>query len=111
MTRADPDPEENIVEEEIDDQSNALEPESVAASSESDMSVLLLRSQIYLWGSLFLLRCLRMLLFFHPTIEVITFSLCGWCVLSVFLLLAFIDVGHEYRDLLSLCDGMHVCTD
>ena len=35
---------------------------------------------------------------------------CGWCMLSVFLLPAFTRLGHECQDLLSLCDGMHVCT-
>ena len=49
--------------------------------------------------------------FFNPTIKVVTFRLCGWCVLGVFLLLAFTRLGHERQDLLSLCDEMHVCTD
>ena len=34
-----------------------------------------------------------------------------WCMLGVFLLLAFTRLGHECQDLLSPCDGMHVCTD
>ena len=46
--------------------------------------------------------------FFNPTIEVVKFRLRGWCVLGVFLLLAFILLGH---DLLSPCDGMRVGTD
>ena len=29
----------------------------------------------------------------------------------MFLLPAFIRIGHECQDLLSPCDGMHVCTD
>ena len=29
----------------------------------------------------------------------------------VFLLLAFPHLGHECQDLLSVCDGMYVCTD
>ena len=48
---------------------------------------------------------------FNPTIKVITFHLHGWCVLGVFLLPAFTRLGHEYQDLLSPCDEMHVCTD
>ena len=31
--------------------------------------------------------------------------------MGVFLLLAFICLGHEHQDLWSLCDGMHVCMD
>ena len=49
--------------------------------------------------------------FFNPTIEVVTFRLCGWCMLDVFLLPAFTCLGHERQDLLSPCKGMHVCTD
>ena len=48
---------------------------------------------------------------FNPTIEIVTFRLCGWCMLGVFLLPAFTCLGHECQDLLSLCNGMHVCTD
>ena len=65
---------------------------------------------LYPWGSPFLVRfCVCE--FLNPTIEVVTFHLHGWCMLGVFLLPAFIRLGHEYQDLLSLCDGMHVCTD
>ena len=49
--------------------------------------------------------------FFNPTIKVVTFRLRGWCVLGVFLSLAFTRLGHERQDLLSPCDEMHVCTD
>ena len=49
--------------------------------------------------------------FFNPTIEVVTFRLCGWCMLGMFLLPAFTRLGHERQDLLSPCDEMHVCTD
>ena len=49
--------------------------------------------------------------FFNPTIEAVTFRLRGWCMLGVFLLPAFTRLGHEYQDLLSLCDGMLVGTD
>ena len=48
--------------------------------------------------------------FFNPTIKVVTFCLHGWCMLGVFLLPAFTPQGHDCQDLLSLCDGMHVCT-
>ena len=48
---------------------------------------------------------------FNPTIEVVTFRLRGWCMLGVFLLPEFIRLGDEFQDLLSPCDGMHVCTD
>ena len=41
--------------------------------------------------------------FYNPTTEVITFCLRGWCMLGVFLLLAFTRLGHECWDLLSLC--------
>ena len=43
---------------------------------------------------------------FIQTIEVVTFCLHRWCMLGVFLLLAFTSLGHECP-----CDGMHVCTD
>ena len=36
----------------------------------------------------------------YPTIEVVTFRLHGWCMLGVFLLLAFTCLGHECQDLL-----------
>ena len=59
----------------------------------------------------FWVRFLRMSPFFNPTFKVVTFRLRGWCVLGVFLLLAFTRLGHERQDLLSPCDEMHVCTD
>ena len=39
---------------------------------------------------------------FNPTVEVVTFRLCGWCMLGVFLFLAFTRLGvrHECQDLL-----------
>ena len=45
---------------------------------------------------------------FNPTIEVVTFCLCGWCMLGVFLLLAFTHLEYECQYLLSPCDEMHV---
>ena len=41
--------------------------------------------------------------------EVVTFRLRGWCMLGVFFLPAFTRLGHECQDLLSPCDGMHLC--
>ena len=49
--------------------------------------------------------------FFNPTIEVVTFRLRRWCMLGVFFFLVFICLGHEYQDLLSPCNRVHVCTD
>ena len=40
--------------------------------------------QLYLWGSPYWVRFLHTWPFFHPTIEVITFSLCRWCMLGVY---------------------------
>ena len=47
-----------------------------------------------------------MQLFFNPTIEVVTFCLCGRCMLGMFLLPAFTPLGQECQDLLSLCKGI-----
>ena len=49
--------------------------------------------------------------FFNPTIEVVTFRLCGWCMLGVFMLPAFSRLGHKCRNLLSPCNGIHVHKD
>ena len=62
-------------------------------------------------GSPFWVRFFWMWPFLNPTIEVVTFHLRGWCMLGVLLLPASTGLGHECQDLLSLCDGMHVCTD
>ena len=70
---------------------------------------LLLHSQLYLWGSPVLVRFSRTWSFFNPTIEVVAFHLCGWCMLGVFLLPAFTRLGHECQDLLSPCDGRNAC--
>ena len=51
-----------------------------------------------------------MRLFLNSTFDVVTFCLCGWSLLGVFLLLAFTHLGHECQDLLSPCNGMHVRT-
>ena len=48
---------------------------------------------------------------FNPTTEAVTFRLPGWCILDMFLLPAFIRLGHECHDLLSPCYGLHVCSD
>ena len=49
--------------------------------------------------------------FLNPAIEVVTLHLRGWCMWGVFLMPAFTRLGHECQDLLSLCNGVHVCTD
>ena len=67
--------------------------------------------QLDLWGSPYWVKFVHIWPFFNPTIEVVTFRLHGWCMLGVFLLPAFTWLGHEHQDLMSLCDGMHVCTD
>ena len=67
--------------------------------------------QLYLWGSPFWVRFLWVWRFLNPTIEVVIFRLCGWCMMGVFLLLTFTRLGHECQDLLSPWDGLHVCTD
>ena len=69
----------------------------------SCIAVLLLCSQLYLWGYIFM-RFLHMWLSFNPTMQEVTFRFCGWCVLDVFLLLAFTCLGQKCQDLLSLCD-------
>ena len=61
-------------------------------------------------GFISLVRFLRMRPF-SPTIEAVTFRLRGWCMLGAFLLPAFNCLGHEFQNILSPCDGMHVCTD
>ena len=73
--------------------------------------ILLLRPQLYLWGSPFLVRFLRVRLFVDPTVEVVAFRLRWWFVLGVFLLPVFTSLGHVCQDLMSPCDGMCVCTD
>ena len=73
--------------------------------------LLLLRSQLYLWGSPLWVRFERIWRFLNPTFEVVTFRLCGRCMLGVFLLLAFTCLGHECQDLLGPRDEMHVYTD
>ena len=78
--------------------------------------LLLLSSQLDLWGSPFWVTFLQMWpfkknFFFNPTTEVVKFRLGRWCMLGVFLLPAFTRSGHKRQDLLKLCDGMHVCTD
>ena len=104
---------------------------------------LLLRSQLYLWGSSFLFfLCIPSYIsgvhhsfsFGFPAIslgftilgeflrmwplkkhflmqEVLTFGLRGWCMLHVFLLLAFTCLGHECQYRLGPYDGVCVCTD
>ena len=73
--------------------------------------LLSLCSQLNLWGSQFWVRFLHIWQFLNPTIEFITFPLRGWCVVGVFLLLAFTRPGHKCQGLLSPCYGIHECTD
>ena len=40
--------------------------------------------QLYLWGSPFWVNFVCMWPLFNPTIEVVTFRLCGWCMLGVY---------------------------
>ena len=94
----------------------------------SGVYILLLRSKLYLWGSLsssssstfpvislgftiFNEIFARVIVFFNPTMEVVTFRLRGWCMLGLILLPAFTRRGQGCQDLLSLCDGMHVRLD
>ena len=55
--------------------------------------------------------CIPVFVFSKLHTEAVTFCLHGWCMLGVFLLLAFTRLGHECQDPMSPCDGMHVCTD
>ena len=73
--------------------------------------ILLLRSHLYLWGSPFLARFLCMWPFLNPTIKVVPFHLCGWCMLGAFFFPAFTRLGYECQNLWSLCNVMHVCRD
>ena len=59
----------------------------------------LMHSQLYLRASPFFMKFLHIWLFFNPTIEVVTFRLCGWWMLGVFLLPAFTRLEHECQDL------------
>ena len=62
---------------------------------QSQTIILLLPSQLYLWGSPFWVRFFRTWPFLNPTIEVVTFCLRGWCMLGVFLVLASTHLWHE----------------
>ena len=77
-----------------------------------------LHSQADLWYSLswvkFLCTVHNIFFFFflfNLIIDVATFHLGMWYTLGVFLLLAFAYTGHGCQDCLSLCNGMHACTD
>ena len=86
-------------------------PHCFLSAERSRTGELLLRSQLYLWVSLFSVIFLCMLPFLNKATEVVTFRLPGWYMLDVFLLPAITRLGHECQDLLSPCDGMHVCID
>ena len=72
----------------------------VSSQSFQHPCFLFLSSQLYLWRSTFWVRFLCMWPFSIPTIKVLTFHLCGWRMLSVFLLPAFTRLGHACQDLL-----------
>ena len=66
--------------------------------------------QLDLWGSTFWVRFLRMWpLLIQPLRWSHSVFVDGAC--WVFLLPAFIRLRHERQDLLSPCDGMHVCSN
>ena len=46
---------------------------------------------------------------FNRTTESVAFRLHVWCMPDVFLLPAFIRLGHEHQVPLSSCDEMHAC--
>ena len=77
--------------------------------------LLLLRSQLYLWGSPFLCKIFAYVtvfllnIFFNATIEVVAFRLRGWWMLGVFLLLALTHPWYERQDLLSPCAWWNAC--
>ena len=60
--------------------------------------------EIFAYVTGFLLVCFVLFCFLNPTIEVVTFCLRGWCMLGVFLLLAFNRLGHEHQDLPMFAD-------
>ena len=55
-----------------------------SSTEDCSLLLLLLHSQLDLWGSPFSVRFLRMWPFFNPTIEVVPFCLRGWCMVGVF---------------------------
>ena len=71
---------------------------------------LLLCSLLYLWGSPFWVRFCVCDSFFQLAREVVTFRLCGRCMLGVISLPSFTCLGGECWDFLNPCDGMHVYT-
>ena len=74
--------------------------------------LLLLRSPAISVGFTVLGEIVAYVAIFISTIEAVTFRLCGWCVLGVFLLLLLLSAfTRECQDLLSSCGGMHVWTD
>ena len=73
--------------------------EIIFTGLKSGRFLLLLWWQLYLRGSPYLARFLRMWPFCNPIIEVVAFCLSGTCMLGVFMLPAFTRVGHECQDL------------
>ena len=69
--------------------------------------LLLLRSHLYLWGSSFGVEFSRM----SPSSWMVHAGCVGLGVFFCFFLPAFTRLGQELQDLLSPCEGLHVCTD
>ena len=61
--------------------------DSCACCHTENLLLLFLRSQLYLWGSPFLVSflCIWPFFFFNPTIKVVAFRLHLWCMLGMFL--------------------------
>ena len=57
------------------------------------------------------IRYVTFLFFCNPTIKVVTFPSSWREQAGCVLLPVFTCPGHECQDLLSLCDGMHMCTE
>ena len=74
--------------------SHSLTLSNTSLKSNVTQNHLLLVSRPDLWGSPFWVRFLCMWSFSNQTIEMITFCLCTWCMLGVFLLPAFTHPGH-----------------
>ena len=83
----------------------------IKRNSSSLLLLLLLRAPAISLGFAMLGEIFVHVTIFNPTTEAVIFILHGWCMLGVFWLPAFTHPEYECQDLLSPCDGMHVCTD
>ena len=89
----------------------------------TSLFLLLLRSQLYLWGLPVFFNIIIIFFFCFPShisgVHRSSSSSSAFPAISlgftiedvVFLLPSFTRLGRECRDLLSPCDGMHLCTD